>query len=100
MVSKHFFYIIQILKKKLLSAHLIKISEALAMICETEDFVTCKEDYYTHDDVDILLDLKLKCLSDIGKDYNVKKLIRPLMDSIDKANRLKSRKSSVNNLYK
>lgn len=74
----------------LLSSHRIKAAQALSLLVETDDFSTHKDQHYSNTDVDTLLSLKEYCLVGIAKDYEVKKTIRPLIDCIDKAKRLRN----------
>eukprot|EP01038_Epipyxis_sp_PR26KG_P007382 gene7382-10056_t len=73
----------------LLRVHRLKSAEALAMLIDSEDFVTYKTQYIrgVHD-VEKLVEMKMSCLTDlISSDYETKKLLRPLVDCIDRSKR-------------
>lgn len=74
--------------KYLLRAHKLKAAEALSLLAESEDFVTYRPEYIqTQQDVDILLEFKETVLADLITDFENRKLVRPLIDAIDKAKR-------------
>jgi hypothetical protein len=63
-------------------------AEALALLADTEDFVTNKTAYVTsREEVDELVMLKETLLQSLMTDLDKRKVIRPLMDSIDKLKR-------------
>lgn len=70
--------------------HKLKAAEALSALIETEDFQTYKDQHFNADgfDVQTLVELKDIVLSDVTKEYSLRRLIRPLIDCIDKAKRL------------
>jgi hypothetical protein len=71
----------------------LKISEALSLIADTEDFSSIFEEYVSgRDDADLMVSLKTKCLSSFSSDFEARRLIRPLSDAIDKANRKYNKK--------
>lgn len=73
----------------LLSPHRLKCLEALALIADTEDFATYPSEYYctTMDDVDVMLTVQEKVLSEFQNDMEKRKLVRPLVDCIGRAKR-------------
>lgn len=73
-----------------LTAHRLKACQALALLAETEDFCTYKEQYYNNSEVDAMLELRDGCLAELSKDFEARKTLRPLMDCIDKAKRVRS----------
>jgi len=81
-------------KANLLTAHKLKAAQALALLTETEDFSTHTGQYYSADDTTVLIELREGLLSELMRDFTNRKLIRPLVDSIDRAKRklLMSRK--------
>jgi hypothetical protein len=79
------------LEKHLLFAHKLKAAQALAAICESEHYATYTDAYIDPSnaaDVQLLSDLKDVVLVDLTKDFANKKLVRPLVDAIDRAKRL------------
>lgn len=72
---------------RLLLAHKLKAGEALAALCDTEDFSTYKDQHYSNSDVEVLVELKEICLDELAKDYENKKKLRPLIGVIDAAKR-------------
>jgi hypothetical protein len=77
------------LSSKMQKIHLVKIAEALALMTQSEDFSTYRAQYYNSGtDLEKLLELKETVLPDLIADPDNKKLLRPLLDNIDKAKRL------------
>lgn len=76
--------------ESLMQVHRVKAAQALSLLVDTDDFCTYKDQHYQNTDVDTLIRLKEDCLITIAKDYELKKSIRPLMDCIDKAKRLRN----------
>lgn len=51
-----------------LQPHVFKVAESLALICESEDFATCRTDYICNaEDAAHLLEMKTGCLEPIQK---------------------------------
>ena len=84
MLSIHF---LNLYHKDLLTVHILKASEALSLLVDTDDFKTYRDVYIAdvHDAKSLLI-FKTSCLDKI-LDFQSKKLIRPLLDSIDRAKR-------------
>ena len=68
--------------------HRLVAAQALSLMVDTEDFLTHKSEYYANEDVEALLQLKENVLQDLMSDLDARKLVRPLVDAIDKAKRL------------
>lgn len=76
---------------RLLPAHQLKACQALAAAAETEHFITYFDSYINigaGDDVEVLGRLKDTVLAEVTKDFANRKLVRPLVDAIDKSKRL------------
>ena len=74
---------------KMQKIHLVKIAEALALLTQTEDFGTYRSQYHNSGtDLEKLIELKDTVLPELIAEPENKKLLRPLIDSIDKAKRL------------
>lgn len=71
----------------------VKIAESLALLADTEDFQTYREEYIdlNSTDPDILIDLS-SLLDEFLSDFETKRRIRPLIDAINKTKRLTKRK--------
>lgn len=73
----------------ILSPHLHKAIEALALFTETDDFKTFREEYIRdRNDASILVDFKKQCLERVLQHHENKRVIRPLVDCIDRSKRL------------
>ena len=74
--------------RSLLSTHVLKGCEALALVAATEDFSTYKDEYVVNRvDSEGLQILKTECLTNFQSDIDVRRKIRPLMDAADQARR-------------
>ncbi len=62
-------------------------AEALALIADSEDFSTNTRQHYDASDLPLMLECKEKVLSELMQDLDKRKLVRPLVDAIDKAKR-------------
>ncbi len=72
----------------LLSIHIIKATEAMGLIADTDDFKTFRDEYITNaKDARVLQDFKAKCIDKHLSEFPQKKIIRPLIDSIERARR-------------
>ena len=72
----------------LLSTHVLKAAESLALIADSEDFSTYKDAYVPNREVsEDLQQLKLDCLSAFQTDMDVRRKLRPLLDATDQAKR-------------
>lgn len=82
----------------LLPAHQLKACQALAAVAETEHFITYFDSYINltggSDDVALLGRLKDSVLAEVNKDFGNRKLVRPLVDAIDKCKRLQKSSES------
>lgn len=64
------------------------IATALALLVDTEDFIIHRDQYITcREDVEDLVRCKEQVLTSLMTDLEKKRVIRPLVDSIDKAKR-------------
>ena len=82
-------HLLNLYHKELISMHVLKGAEALALIAETDDFKTNREQFIvTIKDAEALYCLKVNCLSSFQANFDHRKAIRPLVDAIDKAKRL------------
>jgi hypothetical protein len=73
----------------LLQSHRLKVAEALSLMADTEDFGTYRTIYIPSKmDVEVLIQLKDNCLAELTKDFDHKRLLRPLIDCIERAKRL------------
>lgn len=76
-------------EKQLQKPHRLKAAEALALLCQTEDFGTYRAQHYSNGvDVEKMSELKDLGLADLMTNFDDKKVIRPLVDAIEKAKRL------------
>ncbi len=77
-------------EKELQKIHKLKIAESLALLCQTEDFTTYRNLHHNSgSDVEVMSLLKDRVLTDLaGTNMDHKKIIRPLVDAIDKAKRM------------
>lgn len=76
---------------RLLPVHQLKACQALSAVAETEHFITYFDSYInitSGDDVEVLSKLKDSVLAEVTKDFANRKLVRPLVDAIDKSKRL------------
>mmetsp|Transcript_4239 Transcript_4239/g.6950 ORF Transcript_4239/g.6950 Transcript_4239/m.6950 type:complete len:315 (+) Transcript_4239:78-1022(+) len=83
---------------KLLVAHRLKAAEALAAVVETEDYSTYSAQYADPNssaDVEVLVAFKEEVLAELAKEMSQRKVVRPLMDAIDKIKRLAARTTAV-----
>jgi hypothetical protein len=72
----------------LLSAHVLVSVETLSLLADTEDFQTHRQQYIRSvDDVTLLLSLRASCLVPLQSEMDKRKLVRPLIDAIDRAKR-------------
>jgi hypothetical protein len=63
-------------------------AQALALLAETEDFLSHRDVYTNSAGLDQLLQLKEEILKDLTTDFEKRKALRPLVDCIDQAKRL------------
>mmetsp|Transcript_29467 Transcript_29467/g.40491 ORF Transcript_29467/g.40491 Transcript_29467/m.40491 type:complete len:324 (+) Transcript_29467:23-994(+) len=75
----------------ILKLHRLKAADTLSLLVETEDFNTHRSSYYNQSglggDIDAMVELKECCLKDLLTDMDSRKMIRPLVDCIDRAKR-------------
>jgi hypothetical protein len=65
-----------------------KVAEALSLIAACEDFNTYFNEYVSgRDEAELLGDLKVKCLAVFATDMEARRMLRPLSDAVDKAQR-------------
>jgi hypothetical protein len=63
-------------------------AEALAMIADTEDFVTYRSQYIENEaDNHALQSLRTNCLAEFQSDFDARRKLRPLLDAADQAKR-------------
>lgn len=70
-----------------LGVHILKALSSLALMAGTEDFITYTNQYIRQENVVTLVDFKASCLVSFQSDFENRKIIRPLVDCIDKAKR-------------
>lgn len=76
------------IRSGVLSSHLLTAYETLSLLVETEDFSTYKAEYIpTAEDGRLLMGFKARCLDQYKTDMEKRKLVRPLMDIIDRTAR-------------
>ena len=75
-----------------LGIHILKALSSLALMTASEDFRTYTDQYILYENVATLTDFKATCLASFQSDFEQKKLVRPLVDCIDKAKRQNRRK--------
>jgi len=78
--------------KSMVKTHQLIAVESLAFIVDTEDFATNPRDYIMAEDLELLLEFKETILQELMQDMEKRKVIRPLVDAIDKAKRQLSKK--------
>ena len=73
----------------LISSHTLIAVGAMSMMTETEDFSTYHSSYVngSNEDIDTLVAFKTDVISNLSSDFENRKVVRPLVDSIDKAKR-------------
>ena len=69
------------------SIHIVKAHSALALMTDTEDFITYTTQYIKIENIATLIDFKAACIVPLQTDIESRKAIRPLVDCIDKAKR-------------
>lgn len=80
--------VLTVYEAQLIPKHKFLAAEALAFLVDTEDFQTHRDSYIQGaDDLNALLYLKETILQPLMADMDKRKVIRPLIDSIDKAKR-------------
>lgn len=74
--------------KEMFSLHVLKGVEALSLMVETDDFKTNKDLYISgKSDAEALINFKLTCLTPLLSNFDNRKLMRPLIEVIDKSKR-------------
>eukprot|EP00981_Chlorochromonas_danica_P012114 scaffold4505_cov165-Ochromonas_danica.AAC.4 len=69
--------------------HRLTAAKALALLTETEDFITHREAYYKNPgDLERMIQLRDTFLVEFTSDFEKRKAIRPLLDCIDRAKRI------------
>jgi hypothetical protein len=68
----------------------LKATEALSLLVETESFVTDRDAFIT--DIESLIVLRTECLPALMTEFENRKYVRPLVDCIDRAKRMRDRK--------
>lgn len=69
--------------------HRLTAAKALALLTETEDFITHREAYYKNPgDLERMIQLRDTLLVEFTSDFEKRKAIRPLLDCIDRAKRI------------
>mmetsp|Transcript_3054 Transcript_3054/g.7083 ORF Transcript_3054/g.7083 Transcript_3054/m.7083 type:complete len:118 (+) Transcript_3054:422-775(+) len=86
--------VLQLIAPHLLPSHTLKAAQALSGVAETEDYSTYTEAYINPSslqDVESITSFKDEVLGVIMGHLEQRRLIRPLVDAIDKAKRLAAR---------
>lgn len=84
--------VLSIFGAKMVKSHRLIAVESLAFIVDTEDFATNPRQYIAAEDLELLLEFKETVLLELMQDTEKRKVIRPLVDAIDKAKRQLSKK--------
>jgi len=84
--------VLNVFGKQLVKSHRLIAVESLALIVDSEDFATNPRQYIGPEDLDIMLELKENVLQELMQDMEKRKVVRPLVDAIDKAKRQLARK--------
>ena len=84
--------LIQQVYNGVLGVHILKALSSLALMAGSEDFRTYTNQYILDENVATLTDFKASCLASFQSDFEERKVIRPLVDCIDKAKRQNRRK--------
>ena len=72
----------------ILTAHMLVAIESLSLMVDTDDFTTYTAQYVTNSsDAEILLAFKAKCVQPLSTDMDKRRLMRSLVDVIDKSKR-------------
>lgn len=71
----------------ILGIHTLKALGALSLMVGTEDFSTYTSQHIKSDNVATLVEFKTSCLAPFQTDFENRKVIRPLIDCIDRAKR-------------
>lgn len=73
---------------EIIPKHKLLIATSLAYLVDTEDFLTHRDQYiFGKEDIEDLVRCKEQVLQGLMTDLEKKKVIRPLIDTIDKAKR-------------
>jgi hypothetical protein len=73
---------------EIIPKHKLLVATALAYLVDTEDFLTHRDQYIIgREDIEDLVRCKEQVLQGLMTDLEKKKVIRPLIDAIDKAKR-------------
>lgn len=82
-------HVLNLYHKEIISTHVLKGAEALALIADTDDFKTKRYEDIILDikDAEALVNLKVNCLSAFQGNFEQRKMIRPLVEAIDQAKR-------------
>lgn len=73
----------------ILSPHIIKAIESLSLIADTDDYKTYPNQYIRDvNDARIMLALRQTCIDKYLPSVSDKRVVRPLIDSIDRSKRL------------
>ena len=81
--------LLNIIHSRINTVHVLKAVEGLSSVCETDDFSTYYSDSYitSSSDAAQLLALKTNCLNNLYQEFDNRKYMRALMDTIDKTKR-------------
>jgi hypothetical protein len=81
--------LLNIIHSRINAVHVLKAVEGLSFVCETDDFSTYFTEAYVTNSSEAaeLLALKNNCLNNLYKEFDNRKYMRALIDTIDKAKR-------------
>ena len=79
--------LIKSVQSGVLAIHIMKAISGLSLMTETEDFITYTPQYIKSENIATLIDFKTEVLVPLQTDFENRKIIRPLVDCIDKAKR-------------
>ncbi len=81
--------LLNIIHSRINAVHVLKAIEGLSSVCETDDFSTYYTESYVTNSSDAaqLLALKTNCLNNLYKEFDNRKYMRALIDTMDKAKR-------------
>jgi hypothetical protein len=81
--------VLSVIHTGVLTGHLLVAIESLSLMAETEDFVDHTSEYISNAaDAEILVNFKARCLQPLQTDAEKRRLMRSLVDKIDRAKRM------------
>ncbi len=80
--------VLSVVYSGVLTSHMLVAVEALSLLADTEDFSTYSTQYVVNvGDAEIMVAFKAKCLQPLSTDMEKRRLMRNLVDAIDKSKR-------------